>query len=156
MNKITTLSSAELNAMPFLSSFGFIPCHETFSATFYDKHGMPFKAKPDYYNPVLDIYAEVKYSSLNSKTSKQSADNAYERLDPWQQAMPYHQVNCQWSHAAAKQGIVQATLGPASFVILFVGEPSQDTLKLIEKHGIDAYSLDRLPWYLLRRQLGQY
>ena len=154
--KTSTLSATERDALPQLSMHGFQPCHDKFPMTFFDKLGKPFKACPDYVHATLGIYVEIKHSSLNSKTSKDAADNAFNRLEPHQQKMPYHQVSCQWSHAAAKQGIVQKTLGPASFVVLFVGEPSQDTLKLIEKHGIDAYSLAKLPLYLLRRELGQY
>ena len=156
MPQLSTLSRAELTALPYLLSYGFKPYHSEFPMTFLDKLGKSFGACPDAYNDTLNIFAEVKHSSLNSKSSKQAADNAYNRLEPHQQTMPYHQVSCQWSHAAAKQGIVQKTLGPASFVVLFVGEPSQVTLKLIEKHGIDAYSLAKLSWYLLRRALRQY
>jgi len=125
---------------------------------FQDKDGAEFRAKSDFYNPDLNIYVEVKHSSLNSKTSKATADRAMARIDPvrYRKAPTYYQCKNQWNHSATKQAIVQNSLTPAHFIIVFTGKPDEATLKLIEKRGIDAYSLDRFSWYMLRRELGQY
>lgn len=145
-------STPEQKAFPILSRFGFVPCQDEFFAeTFFDKEDTEFHAKPDYKHPELNIYVEVKDSSLNSKTSKRMAENAYRRIDPYRLAKSptYYQIKNQWNHSAAKQSIVQHTLGGADrFIVVFTGKPDSKTLELIEKHGLHAYSLDKFSLYM--------
>lgn len=151
-------SKTEQKAAPVLATFGFIPCQDFFPVTFQDKDGKEFRAKCDFFHPELNIYVEVKDKSLNSKTSKATADKAMARLDParYAKSPTYFQCENQWNHSASKQAIVQHHLGPAQFMVVFTGKPDDATLKLIEKRGIDAYGLEKFSWYMLRRELSQY
>lgn len=153
------LSKPEQLAAPVLARYGFTPYQDQFfPVTFYDADGAEFRAKPDWYHPELGIYIEVKDSHLNGKQTKKTAKNARKNADPWrvQRYPEYYQIQCDWNHSATKQAIVQHELSPARFMVVFTGNPDEDTLKRIEKSGLQAYSLKRFPWYMLRWRLGQY
>lgn len=114
--------------------------------SFTDKEGIPFNAMADFYHPGLDFHIEIKCSHLNGKTSKSKAELAYNRIEPakrFGKFASYYQVQHQWNHAAAKQAIVQSTIGAPQFVIVFTKQPDEATVKRIEKQGIQAYSLSR-------------
>lgn len=152
-------SNPERLALPVLARYGFKPCHDQFfPVSFVDVEGETFNAKPDFYNPDLGIYVEVKDSKLNGKKSKRTAENARKSIDPWrlQKHSTYYQIECDWNHSAAKQAIVQRTLTPARFIVVFTRTPDEATMKRIINSGIEAYSLDRFSWYMLRWRLGQY
>jgi hypothetical protein len=83
---------------------------------------------------------------LNGKTSKESADAAYDRVDVskrYGKHATYYQSQHQWNHVAPKQGIVQATIGAPQFAVVFTSEPDEATHARIGKQGIEAYSLSR-------------
>lgn len=126
--------------------------------TFRDKDDREFGAKADFYHPGLDLYIEVKDSHLNGKTSKSNAEKAYSRVDPdrLRKAPRYYQIQNQWNHAAPKQAIVQSTIGSPQFAVVFTGNPDSETLKRIEKQGVQAFSLYRFAGMLqLQLELGQ-
>jgi hypothetical protein len=94
----------------------------------------------------LPLYVEIKHSHLNGKTSKESADAAYDRVDVskrYGKHATYYQSQHQWNHVAPKQGIVQATIGAPQFAVVFTSEPDEATHARIGKQGIEAYSLSR-------------
>lgn len=107
------------------------------------KDDREFGAKADFYHPGLDLYIEIKDSHLNGKTSKSNAEKAYSRIDSdrLRKAPRYHQIQNQWNHAAAKQAIVQSTIGSPQFAIVFTNQPDEDTLNRVVKQGIQAFSL---------------
>jgi len=113
--------------------------------SFTDKDGTEFGAKADFYHPGLDLYIEIKDSHLNGKTSKSNAERAYNRVDPdrFRKAPRYYQIQNQWNHAAAKQAVVQSTIGPPQFAVIFTGKPDDETLGRIRKQGLQALSLSR-------------
>lgn len=153
------LSNPEQLAGPVLAKYGFIPCHdEFFPVAFTDDDGAEFRAKPDFYHPIYGIYIEVKDNHLNGKGSQLTARNARNSADPWrvQKYPTYYQIQCDWNHSATKQAIVQQTLTPAKFMVVFTGTPDEKTLKRIIKSGLQAYSLDKFSWFMLRWRLGQY
>jgi hypothetical protein len=159
MTKQKKQSKPEQLALPVLAKYGFIPCQDKFfPVSFIDDEGIDFNAKPDFYNPELGIYIEVKDSYLNGKQSQRTAENAFKRVEPWRynKSPTYNQIEHQWNHSAVKQAIVQYTLTPARFMIVFTGKPDESTLKRIVNNGIEAYSLARFSLFMLRWRLGQY
>lgn len=136
----------EQKAAEILIPLGCIHQNDKFMPySFVDKEGREFGAKADFYHPGLELYIEIKDSHLNGKTSKANAEKAYSRVDPGRlrKAPAYYQIQNQWNHAAAKQAIVQSTVGQPQFVIIFTKEPDADTLSRISKQGIRAFSLKR-------------
>jgi hypothetical protein len=114
--------------------------------SFTDKDGQAFKAMADFYHPLLDLYVEIKCNHLNGKTSKANAELAYNRIEPEKRFgsnKTYYQIRHQWNHAAPKQAIVQSVITPQQFVIAFTKTPDDETVKRIEKQGIQAHSLKR-------------
>jgi hypothetical protein len=129
-----------------LSPLGFLPVNNVIMPyQFVDKDGTNFRAMADFYHPDLDLYVEVKCNHLNGKTSKMNAEKAYNRIDPvrLRKSPTYHQIQTQWNHAAAKQAVVQSTIGHPQFAVVFTKEPDEATIKRIEKQGIQALSLKR-------------
>jgi hypothetical protein len=114
--------------------------------SFADKDGRVFNAMADFWHPDLDLYVEIKHSHLNGKTSKTTAENAYDRIEPamlYGKHASYYQIQAGWNHAAAKQAIVQSKIGAPQFAAVFTKQPDNETLKRIERQGIQAYSLRR-------------
>jgi hypothetical protein len=133
-------------AAKVLSPLGFVHSNNTLMPyRFTDKEGADFGAMADFHHPGLDLYVEIKCNHLNGKTSKAKAENAYRRVDPFrlQKSPTYYQIRNQWNHAASKQAIVQATIGSPQFAVVFTHEPDAETVKRIEKQGIQALSLAR-------------
>jgi hypothetical protein len=134
-------------AAAVLTPLGFCLVNRTLMPySFTDKDGETFNAMADFYHPVLDLYVEIKCNHLNGKTSKANAERAFNSIEPAKRFGPsktYYQIHNQWNHAAPKQAIVQSVIRPQQFVIAFTKTPDDDTLKRIEKQGIQAHSLKR-------------
>jgi hypothetical protein len=130
-----------------LNPLGFVSCNSTLLPySFTDKDGNTFNAMADLHHPDLDLYVEVKCSHLNGKTSKTTAENAYNRIEPakrYGKNRTYYQIQNGWNHAASKQAIVQSKIGNPQFAIVFTQPPDADTLGRIERNGIQAFSLKR-------------
>lgn len=69
-------SDYERRILPLMESLGFIRCDDFYQHPFSDKTGQKFRAKADWYHPVLKLYAETKSHTLNSKTTLETAGNA--------------------------------------------------------------------------------
>lgn len=141
-----TYKSPEQKAAEILIPLGCIHQNDKLLPySFVDKEGREFAAKADFYHPGLDLYIEIKDSHLNGKTSKSNAEKAYSRVDPerLRKAPRYYQIQNQWNHSAAKQAIVQSTIGQSQFAIVFTKEPDESTLMRIQRQGIFAFSLKR-------------
>lgn len=151
------MSKIEEQARKVLQPLGFIPYEAYLPGEFVDKEGQQFEAKSDFYHPATGIYLEVKDSSLNSKTSKATAESAMARVDPdrYWRAKTYYQIQNGWNHAAAKQSAVQHVLTPENFMIVFVNKPDAKTMKLIEKYDIHACDLRHVSRYLSIMALSQ-
>lgn len=139
--------SPEQIAAAVLTPLGFYLVNRTIMPySFTDKDGETFNAMADFYHPVLDLYVEIKCDHLNGKTSKAKAELAYNRVEPdkrFGKRKAYYQIRNQWNHAAVKQAIVQSVIKPQQFVIAFTKTPDDETVKRIEKQGIQAHSLKR-------------
>lgn len=123
---------------------------------FFDKEKIPFGAMADFYHPLLDLYVEIKCKHLNGKTSKATAERAYNLIEPakrFGKHATHYQVQHQWNHAAPKQAIVQSTVGSPQFAIVFTQQPDAKTITRIEKQGIQAFSLSRFA-SMIRLQLA--
>lgn len=111
---------------------------------FVDKENTEFGAYADFYHPHLDLFVEIKHSHLNGKTSKATAERAYDRIEPerrYGKHAAYFQTRNQWNHAAQKQAIVQAAVTRRGYAIVFTSTPDAETLTRIEKTGIQAFGL---------------
>jgi hypothetical protein len=139
--------SPEQIASAVLTPLGFYLVNRTLMPySFTDKDGETFNAMADFYHPVLDLYVEIKCSHLNGKTSRANAERAYNHVEPEKRfgmRKEYYQIRNQWNHAAPKQAIVQSVITPQQFVIAFTKTPDDETVKRIEKQGIQAHSLKR-------------
>jgi hypothetical protein len=155
---MTQLSKPEQLAFPVLAKYGFALTQDYLPGIFHDGEDEAFRAKNDFYNSDLDIHVEVKGNSLNNKRCKRTAENAFNNVESWryQKNPTYYQIKYQWNHSAYKQASVQQQLTPARFMIVFTEKPTDETLKLIVDRGIEAYSLDRFSWFMLRWRLRQY
>jgi hypothetical protein len=142
-----TYQSPEQIASTLLIPLGFVLVNNRLMPySFTDKDGQSFGAMADFYHPVLDLYVEIKCNHLNGKTSKANAELAYNRVEPekrFGRNKTYYQIRHQWNHAAPKQAIVQTVITPQQFVIAFTKTPDDETVKRIEKLGIQAHSLKR-------------
>jgi hypothetical protein len=139
--------SPEQIAAATLIPLGFVLINLTLMPySFTDKEGVVFRAMADFYHAGLDLHVELKCDHLNGKTSKAKADLALNRIEPakrYGKSAAYYQVQHQWNHAASKQAIVQSAIGSPQFAIVFTKQPDEETLKRIEKQGIQAFSLER-------------
>lgn len=146
------VSKTELNIYKFLEQFDlpFVCKEEWLPVTYTDPNGEVLKAKSDAHLPIYGttIYFEIKDSTLNNKTSKQTADAAMNRVDPVKYAYrsSYYQVIYQWNHAACKIGLTQNAMSAANFSLLLIFDkpPKKtkdcDTPYLLEKYKIN-YSI---------------
>jgi hypothetical protein len=129
-----------------LTPLGFVLVNQSLMPyQFVDKAGTEFNAMADFYHPGLDLYVEIKCDHLNGKTSKATAERAYDRVDLVRKAKypTFYQTRNQWNHAAPKHAVVQTTIGRAQYAIAFTGRPDEETLSRLTKHSIEAYSLER-------------
>lgn len=124
---------------------------------FKDKTGAEFRAMADFYHSGLGLHIEIKHDHLNGKTTKANAESAYRRIEAWRvrKSPTYYQTRNQWNHAAKKHAIVQSTLGRNKYVVAFTKTPDEETMKRIERDGVEAYSLVGLA-RILQVQLAFY
>lgn len=142
-------SKIELNVYKFLQQFDLpFVCNETWLPIVYrDKNGAELKAKSDAHLPIYGttIYLEIKDSTLNSKTSRKTADNAMARLDPDRYAAnpSYYQTVNGWNHSACKFSLVKKSMTESNehLLLIFDKPPKKtskcDTPALIEKYQIE-------------------
>lgn len=92
--------------------------------SFIDSDGTSFKAKADYYDPIIDTYIEVKNHQLNNYKTKQACLDRQQVLR--QRRGGYltklEQLQTGWNHSLYKQLIVQqalALLGVKYLVVFY-------------------------------------
>lgn len=129
---------------------------------FRDKQSCTFRAKPDWYNLKLKVFAESKFHPLNAKTSQASADAAMTRQQAYRQGRGeagnkdlarFDQLNNQWNHSQVKQAIVQQELTPYAQIVFFKKPPTLEEMQAYTVKGLFPIALDAMPAYLLNLQL---
>lgn len=102
---------------------------------FIDTNGIVFKAKSDFYDPINDVYIEVKNRQLNNYKTKQDSLNRQQVL---RQRRGYltqlEQLESGWNHSLYKQLIVQQTLALLSinYLVVFY-KPTKLTKQALNK-----------------------
>ena len=146
-------SKFERRIHPLMESLGFIRCDDFYQHPFSDKTGQAFRAKADWYHPVLELYAETKSHTLNSKTTLETAGNAEQhqrrhRETKGQAFKRIDQLNTQWAHSKYKQTIVQRSLSPQSMIVVFDKPIPLEEMQAYVKVGLVCVSLSSLKSYL--------
>lgn len=140
-------SKTENNIYSFLNTFN-LPFNlgEAYLPVSYtDSTGAVLKGKSDFQLAIYGtvIHGEIKDSTLNSKTSKKTADAAMARLDPYRYAQnpSYYQCIHGWNHSATKIKLTQDAMTPKKLIVIFDKNPKKtkdcNTPALIKKHKID-------------------
>jgi hypothetical protein len=162
-----TDSIAEGGIAARMLQLGFIRYNQSFMLDaaprqFADKKAKPFRAKPDWYSPALNVFAESKFHTLNAKTSQASADAAMQRQQAYRQGRGegsnkdlarYDQLNNQWNHSQVKQAIVQQALTPYGQIVFFETPPTLEEMQTYTSKGLFPIALDSMPAYLLNIRL---
>jgi hypothetical protein len=144
------ISKPEQDLTQYLSSRGFVLDNDSYlPGEFSDKENTSFRAKADFYHPQFDVYVEVKQYSLNGIKCKRTADKQLEAAKSRSQFGTFHQLKNGWNHSAHKQAIVQTTLDPDRFTVLFSEEPDEATLKRIQKSGLHCFDRRRFDVWML-------
>jgi hypothetical protein len=160
-------SIAEGGIAARMLELGFIRYNEFFMLAgakrrFCDKQSKAFGAKPDWYNPKLNVFAESKFHPLNAKTSQASADAGMTRQLVYRQGRGeagnedlarYDKLNNQWNHSQVKQAIVQQDLTPYKFIVFFKQPPTFEEMHAYTAKGLFPIALDSMPAYLLNLRL---
>lgn len=143
-----------------MEALGFTRCDAYYQISFVDKTGRPFRARADWYHPALDLYAETKNHTLNSKTSQESAEKAIERQQQYRQikGQPLKLIDLlknQWCHSRYKQAAVQRALTPQQMIVVFEKSIPIDEMKAYQKAGLVCISLADLPTYKAYLHFGK-
>ena len=79
--------------------------------SFIDSEGTSFKAKADYYDPIIDTFIEVKNHQLNNYKTKQSSKDRLMQLEQYKGYLTNKgKLLNDWNHSLYKHLIVQQTL----------------------------------------------
>lgn len=153
-------SNFERSIISKMETLGFIRCDDYFPLTFKDETGQTFNAKADWYHPALELYAETKSHTLNSKTTVQTAQNAEQRQQQYRRSRrekfsTLDQLNTQWAHSRYKQAAVQRSLSPQRMIVVFEKPIPYDAMKAYSKAGLVAIDLRSLRSYLAYIHFGR-
>lgn len=156
------LSKPERLLYDYLTSRGWIHQPDTYLPyTFTDPEGTIFNAKGDYYHPVYNAWVEAKDSELNGIKCKRTAETQSEaaKLRPAYKKNPsYFWIKHGWNHSAHKNTIVQNTIPPGQFLVVFTGNVNEENIKRIVNAGLHACSFKKIGLALMilkiRHSLG--
>lgn len=149
-------SAAEAKASFRFAELGCIPCKQTFPQIFKDSEGTEFQAKPDFYHPGSKLYIEFKCATLNGRKTKANADKQEaDKLQFKGFLSDFDRINLQWNHAKQKHAIVQKTLTPQNFIVVFDKPPSWGDAYTYFKAGIVFCPMSALPTYLAKVRLAK-
>ncbi|MCY0855746.1 hypothetical protein [Cupriavidus sp. D39] len=149
-------SKFEQRIAPTMLSLGFVRCDDYYNdasglpLVFTDKQDAPYRAKPDWHHPRLDLYVETKCHALNNKTSQSTANRALDRQRNYRggRLILKDLLNLQWSHSRYKQAGVQFVLTPQNLVVVFDEPIPFDEMLTYKKAGLVAINIDSLRSYL--------
>lgn len=143
-------SKAEAVASFRFAELGCVPCKTKFTQSFIDADGKEFRAIPDFYHPKAEIYIEFKCRKLNSVTTQETSKNALQGRRRYRQGEPWRidYLNCGWNHSKASKSIVQETLTPQRYIVVFDDPPSDVEACAYLRAGIVFCPMSALPSYL--------
>lgn len=147
-------SKAEAAVSFDLASLGCFSADDSFyPATFTDAVGASFRAKPDFWSPGCELWLEFKTAPLNgvktkASAEKQIADRLEYRNRKGQPLLTVDMLKYQWNHARRKQAIVQQTLSPENFIVVFKDSPTVADAADYLKADLAFVPMSALPSYL--------
>lgn len=153
-------SRAEADASFKFAKLGCIPCKEVFPQTFTDASGTKFRACPDFYHAGAGLYIEFKTYKLNGTQTKTSSEQQLTDKEIWRQSRGetlslFDRLTLQWNHSKRKHAIVQKTLTPQNYVVVFLTAPTAEEAIAYLKAGIVFIPLSDLPSYILYARLAK-
>lgn len=156
------LSKPERLLYDYLTSRGWIHQPKTYLPyTFTDPEGTIFNAMGDYYHPVYNAWIEVKDSELNGIKCKRTAEMQSEaaNLRPsYKSKASFFWIKHGWNHSVHKNSIVQKTIPPGQFLVIFTGNVNDANIKRMVNAGLHAYSFKKIGLALMilkiRHSLG--